>query len=189
MDDAAALVGLLAEEDRLRVVSAVVLGAVTAADVAAATGLDGRRVHRALERLVTGGLIEVTAADDRGGERLRVASDRFRKAARAAAEERVLDVGPEDLGATAEQAEVLRHFMVDGRLTSIPAVRRRRLVVLDFLAARFEPGETYPEKEVNRTLGAFHDDYAALRRLLVDEGFLERREGFYWRAGGSFDVD
>jgi hypothetical protein len=33
-----------------------------------------------------------------------------------------------------------------------------------------------------------HGDYATLRRYLVDDGFLERREGFYWRAGGSFDL-
>ena len=31
--------------------------------------------------------------------------------------------------------------------------------------------------------------YAALRRYLVDEGFLERRDGFYWRVGGTFDID
>ena len=37
-------------------------------------------------------------------------------------------------------------------------------------------------------LGRFHPDFAALRRYLVDEGFMERRGGFYWRAGGTFDV-
>lgn len=29
---------------------------------------------------------------------------------------------------------------------------------------------------------------AALRRYLVDEEFLHRRDGFYWRAGGTFEV-
>jgi hypothetical protein len=37
-------------------------------------------------------------------------------------------------------------------------------------------------------LGAFHDDYAALRRYLVDEEFLSREGGSYWRTGGSVDV-
>jgi len=32
------------------------------------------------------------------------------------------------------------------------------------------------------------DDTAALRRYLVDEGFLDREAGDYWRAGGSYDV-
>jgi hypothetical protein len=37
-------------------------------------------------------------------------------------------------------------------------------------------------------LKRFHPDFAALRRFLVDEEFLERREGYYWRAGGTFDI-
>jgi hypothetical protein len=32
------------------------------------------------------------------------------------------------------------------------------------------------------------DDHAALRRHLVDEGFLGREGGVYWRTGGSFPV-
>jgi hypothetical protein len=41
---------------------------------------------------------------------------------------------------------------------------------------------------VNLMLGKFHPDTAALRRYLVDDGFLERERGEYWRAGGRFDV-
>ena len=37
-------------------------------------------------------------------------------------------------------------------------------------------------------LRAFFADYAALRRYLVDEGFLARDAGEYWRAGGHVDV-
>jgi len=32
------------------------------------------------------------------------------------------------------------------------------------------------------------DDHAALRRYLVDEGFLSRQAGVYWRSGGTVDV-
>ncbi|MEA2535157.1 MAG: hypothetical protein QOJ93_2968, partial [Actinomycetota bacterium] len=117
-------------------------------------------------------------------------TEHFKRAARQAAQsKRQSEVKPEDLGATPEQAAVLRHFMEDGRLTSIPTQRGKRRVVLDFLAARFEPGKVYPERDVNFLLGKFHRDYAALRRYLVDEEFLERRQGFYWRSGGTFEVD
>ena len=34
------------------------------------------------------------------------------------------------------------------------------------------------------TLEEFYDDATSLRRYLVDEGFLTRREGVYWRTGG-----
>jgi hypothetical protein len=57
-------------------------------------------------------------------------------------------------------------------------------VVLERLALDFEPGVHYPEPEVNAMLSAYHEDYAALRRHLVDEGFLDRAAGEYWRMGG-----
>ncbi|HEX5427373.1 MAG TPA: DUF2087 domain-containing protein [Pedococcus sp.] len=81
---------------------------------------------------------------------------------------------------------VLRAFVADdGRLRGIPTKIRKRLVVLDLFAQEFEPGERYPETEVNNRLRAFHPDVAALRRYLVEEEFLERGEGLYWRAGGT----
>ena len=33
------------------------------------------------------------------------------------------------------------------------------------------------------------DDHGALRRYLVDEGFLSRQAGVYWRSGGTVDVE
>lgn len=84
--------------------------------------------------------------------------------------------------------DMLHRFLDGGRLHTIPAKRSKRLVVLDYLAQCFEPGRTYTESEVNKALLAFHDDYASLRRYLVDEGFLTREAGVYWRIGGSFEV-
>jgi hypothetical protein len=84
---------------------------------------------------------------------------------------------------------VLRAFFAEGgRLRSIPARRSKRLVVLDVIAQDFEPGVRYSEKQVNLILGKRHADTAALRRHLVDEGFMEREGGggAYWRAGGTF---
>lgn len=84
---------------------------------------------------------------------------------------------------------VLRNFMTpEGRLHTIPSKQAKLLVVLDHLAQSFEPGRHYPEKEVNEILEGFHPDYAALRRYLVENLFLTREDGVYWRSGGSFDV-
>lgn len=89
----------------------------------------------------------------------------------------------------ADPDKVLRAFLdADGRLVRVPAKRAKRLVVLDLPAQQFEPGEAYPETEVNARMRAFHDDVAALRRWLVDEGFLDRRDGWYWRTGGTVPV-
>ena len=81
-----------------------------------------------------------------------------------------------------------RAFVQDGRITSMPAKRARRLLLLDWVAQAFEPGRQYPEAEVDGILREAHDDHAALRRYLVDEGFLSRRAGFYWRSGGTVDI-
>jgi hypothetical protein len=63
------------------------------------------------------------------------------------------------------------------------------LAVLDLLAGQFEPGRRYTEKSVNSVLSRYHPDFCALRRYLVDEEFLERSDGVYWRAGGTFEVN
>jgi hypothetical protein len=89
--------------------------------------------------------------------------------------------------------KVLHAFIVDGRLTSIPARERKRQVVLRYLAATdFEEGRDYPEREVDQRLALRHRDVAALRRHLVDGGYLERQSGIYRRrpvAGWPVDSD
>jgi hypothetical protein len=182
-----AVLACLGDETRLRVFSAVALGATSEESVMTATGLDRRQVRRALDRLGGAGLVVGLGLGPGQGE-LSVAVERLRQSARLAGRMRQAD-DAKDLGATPEQAAVLRGFLVDGRLVSIPAARGKRMVLLDFLAQRFEPGKIYPERKVNLLLGRVHDDFAALRRYLVDEEFLERRGGFYWRSGGSFDLE
>ena len=80
---------------------------------------------------------------------------------------------------------VLDRFVQDGRLVIMPTRRSKLLVVLHHLAQAFEPGRSYAETEVNAVLQGFHDDHAALRRYLVDEGFLSREGGVYRRTGGT----
>ena len=179
----AGLAGLLAEEARLRAFAAVVLGATTVDAVQDATGLDRREVVAALERLAGGGVID---RDRHGG--MRATARPFKEAARAAAEARPEEQVVHPSGSP-EATAALRAFIRDGRLTQIPMNRTKRLYVLDFLSVLFEPGRTYHEAMVNKMLSAWHEDTAALRRYLVDEGFLERRDGFYWRAGGTFLLD
>ena len=87
------------------------------------------------------------------------------------------------MGATPDEARVLRSFLVDGRLETIPAQHRKRQVVLRFLLERvFTEDREYPEKEVNQRLALFNPDVAALRRYLVDDGYVTRDAGQYRRA-------
>jgi hypothetical protein len=79
----------------------------------------------------------------------------------------------------------LRVFLGNGRIETMPARQSRRRLLLDQVAQAFEPGVRYPESEVSLFLGELYADYAALRRYLVDEEFLSRAKGRYWRSGGS----
>ncbi|MFL6029148.1 MAG: DUF2087 domain-containing protein [Gaiellaceae bacterium] len=167
---AATLTGLLGDQDRLRVVSAIALGARTIDDVAKASELDPQDVRRVLPRLIAAGVV----AD---GEGLRVETAPFREAARERPpRQRELP------GATPEQARVLRNFAEDGRLKALPVRASQRRVVLEYLATQFEDDVEYAERDVNELLGRFHDDYASLRRYLVDERLLTRTAGRYRRA-------
>jgi hypothetical protein len=170
----ARLVGLLADDVNLKVVAALVLGAASAAEIEAASGLDAGSVERSLERLSNGGLVV------REPE-LRVDLAALRSAARRRL--------PELPGATAEQAAVLRNFVDEtGRVPELPARAGRRRHLLEYVTARFEPGREYREAEVNDLLGEIHDDYATLRRYLVDERLLERSAGIYRRAPEAADL-
>jgi hypothetical protein len=177
--DAATIVGLLAAPARLKVVAALALGAGTIEEVAAAAGVPLKDVALAARRLGRAGLVR------RDGHRLELLTERFQAAARAAAESAP---PPERLSDDPAEAAVLAAFVRDGRLTSIPAQRSKRLVVLHHLVRVFEPGVRYPEREVNALLAVWHPDTAALRRYLVDEGLLTREAGVYWRIGGYVEV-
>lgn len=78
----------------------------------------------------------------------------------------------------------LRGFVRHGRIEAMPARQGRRLLLLAEVAQVFEPGVRYPETQVNALLTAMYPDYATLRRHLVDEQFLDRADGEYWRIGG-----
>ena len=173
------LVGLLADHDRRAVFAALVLGATDADSVRRSSGLETRPALRALQRLVDAGI--VVRGDD---GTVHLLGESFALAARAEAER--APHADEHRDEPAEVARILRAFVRDGRLVSIPTVHSKRLVVLDWLSQRFEPGRRYSEQMVNLILGQVHADTAALRRYLVDDEYLARADGIYWRTGGSY---
>lgn len=158
--------------------AALVLGATTADEVAAAADLDGRAVATALHRLEAGGLVE------RGADgTLVLLAAAFRRAARTAAASAPAEPDPGE-GHDAETAKVLRSFVRDGRLTALPTAEGKKRILLDVICQDLDPGERYSEAEVDLRLRRWHDDVASLRRWLVDLGYLDRDAGQYWRSGG-----
>ena len=172
----------LADPERLAIAGTLARRDASADELAVAAEIALERTRRHLNRLTAVGVVRLN--DDRRTYRLDPETLRW------AAEQ----VGPPReaglaLGAANEDEEaVLRAFFRDGRLTELPMKASKRRIVLERIAIEFEPGVRYDEKEVNVILGRFWLDHAALRRYLVDEGFLDREAGVYWRTGGRVDV-
>jgi hypothetical protein len=80
---------------------------------------------------------------------------------------------------------ILENFIEDGQLKQIPASRKKRWVVLRWLADKFKPGEHYSEASVNKILQKHHWDSATLRRELIGYRMLKRQKGLYWRLPES----
>jgi hypothetical protein len=172
----------LADPQRLAIAGSLALGDRTAVELAEALALPVARVRKHLNRLMSTGVVRL--GEDRRTYRLD--PETLRWAAEQAGPPR--DAGLPLAAANEEEATVLRSFFRNGRLTEIPTKASKRHIVLERIAIEFDPGIRYEEKEVNAIVGAFFNDYAALRRYLVDEGFLERQGGIYWRTGGRVDV-
>jgi hypothetical protein len=82
-----------------------------------------------------------------------------------------------------EREKVVRAFLRDGRLVSIPAKPSKRDLLLPVILDQcFPEDRDYEEKEVNMRLALLHPDVAALRRYLVDGMLMTRQAGIYRRA-------
>ncbi|MGW0513777.1 DUF2087 domain-containing protein [Streptomyces olivaceoviridis] len=168
------LIGLLAEENRLRAFAAVALGARSTRQVAETAGLTPKDTALALLRLREQG-----AVTDGPEDGLAVAHDLLRELAR-----------PRRTEGSARPAagDAVSTFVRDGRLLRLPAQWTRKQQVLRHIAERtFEPGVAYPERVVNERLRAWCEgtdeiDHVTLRRYLVDLHELRRSEGVYERV-------
>lgn len=81
--------------------------------------------------------------------------------------------------------KVLETFFRAGRLVKLPAQHKKRLIVMEQFAARFELERRYSEQEVTELIMPLFADYCTVRRLLVDEGLIRRDGATYWRESTS----
>jgi hypothetical protein len=172
----------LADPERLAIAGTLARSDEGPSGLAEVLDLPITRVRKHLNRLAATGVIRLN--DDRATYRLD--AETLRWAAEQVGPPR--DVGMALAAANEDEEIVLRTFFRNGRLIEVPSKESKRRIVLERIAIEFEAGTRYDEKEVNVIVGRFHNDYASLRRYLVDEGFLAREHGVYWRTGGRVDV-
>jgi DNA-binding transcriptional ArsR family regulator len=175
----------LANESLIRLLGGLVGHERTVEELSRPLGLKSEIVVRHLDRLAKLGL--VTSRPETSGSVYQLEMDVLRGMCR---DTFAAEPGPTfdaEMPVEDWERDVLRNFFVGERLKEIPASPKKRQAVLKWLSSRFENGIRYPESEVNGILQRHHPDCAALRRYLVDEGFLDRYGGMYWRThrGGN----
>lgn len=81
-----------------------------------------------------------------------------------------------------DEERVLRTWVKDGRIMEIPVQEKKKQILLRWLARQIDPARRWTEREFSEWLAQFNEDYAFLRRYLVDNGYMARENGIYWRT-------
>ncbi|WP_150284245.1 DUF2087 domain-containing protein [Rummeliibacillus sp. TYF-LIM-RU47] len=69
---------------------------------------------------------------------------------------------------------IQERYFKKGQLLTIPKKEKNKLQILEIIIQRFKKNKIYTEKEVNENLQQMYDDFAILRRYLVDYDYLRR---------------
>ena len=88
--------------------------------------------------------------------------------------------GPERLQEEDQRTRdsVIKNFFTsDGKLKSIPAQLKKKLIVLTHMVSRLEKGRKYSEKEINEIIKGYHEDFATIRREFIMHHFMFRDNG------------
>jgi hypothetical protein len=172
--DAIALLKLVLDEERLIILGLTAQGPQSVRALAEAfpskRGVASALVAKHVAQLVEAGVL---VAEEEGSYALNVRQVQGWKRALFA---RATPPTPE----TSDEA-VLATFVRRGKMVQYPAQHTKRLVLLRWLAAHFEVGRAYTEREVNEMLAGHSEDHATLRRYLVDHELLVRQGGIYRR--------
>ena len=171
----------LGDPTRLRLLGLIAAQQRTGRELAEAVSLGAPTVSHHMVKLVRAGLVNV----ERSGQsriyslntELLIAFSRLAKGEHAGAIESGESMQSND--EERERARTIRAFFVGDRLKQIPAQRRKRVIILQHLVERFAPDRDYTEREVSDSLKLVHEDFATLRRELIDYGFMSRAGGVY----------
>ncbi|GAA0379976.1 metalloregulator ArsR/SmtB family transcription factor [Bacillus horti] len=79
-----------------------------------------------------------------------------------------------------EKITVLSNFISpEGKLKTIPAQRKKKLIIFEYLVKKLKVGQKYTEKEINEFIKQFHEDCATIRREFIINHFMYREDGIY----------
>jgi hypothetical protein len=170
----------LADESRLKIISMLARRECSVEELATALGLTAPTVSHHLAKLKQAGLAKMRT--DGTTHLYSLDTDALREFSKQVfTPGRMVDLVPESEG-DAWQRKVLRDFFEGDRLKEIPATRKKRVVVLEWIADRFEHGREYTERQVNEIITRHHSDPATIRREFIGYGMMTREDGIYRRV-------
>ena len=178
---------VLADESRLKIVGILASRECSVEELAALLSLRAPTVSHHLGRLKDLGLVTMRA--DGNTHLYTVEVEALRTLSKdVLSPDAVAALGENAVSSAGDawERKVLRDFFDGERLKEIPASRKKRAVVLRWLADRFEVGAQYPESAVNATIARHHPDFATLRRELIGAQLMQRENGVYWRVEMPF---
>jgi hypothetical protein len=174
----------LGNDSRLRLVGLLAQGERSVQELAALLGLKEPTVSHHLALLREVGLVRLRP--DGNTHWYVLQTDMLSAISRSLLSRDAVAALAQDVPADAWETRIIENFLDrDQRLKDIPASRKKRWVVLKWLAARFEPGRRYKEAEINEAIQHHHWDCATLRRELIGYRMLARKAGIYWRLPES----
>lgn len=174
----------LADESRIRILALLASREASVEELAVNLHLRPPTVSHHLGRLKAVGLVSMR--QDGTTHLYRFEPERLREFNRNLEPERLVALAPKPVsGEDPFEAKVLRDFFVGDTLKEIPASRKKRLVVLRWLANQFEPGVRYSERTINDVIMRHYRDFATLRRELIINKLMDRYRGEYWRTASE----
>lgn len=173
---------VLADANRLKIIGLLAQRPYSGEELSALLGLKPSTVSHHLTRLAQAGLVGMHTEGYYNIYRL----DRHALEAKSRRLFSTADLhaAASDVDLDAYDQKVVAHYSRrDGSLKTIPSQRKKLEAVLRHVVKAFKTGKRYSEKQVNETLGAYHEDTATLRRELVGYGLMKRDGGGgeYWR--------
>ena len=170
----------LADLSRLRILGALATRERTVEELADLLELKAPTVSHHLARLRALGLVATRADGVTRWNRLDEAG--LEGLAKMLATPDVVATLAADVEGATWERKTLRDYLDGERLKEIPAQRKKRQVILRWLADQFAWEREYTEAEINDILKRRHPDAAYLRRELVGERLMARDHGRYWRT-------
>ena len=171
----------LSDVNRLKIVGLLSEQELSVEQIAEMLGLRSSTISHHLSALVKAGL--VSARSESYYNLYRFEAKQLEEMSQRLLRRDTLHSITADVDMDAYDKKVIQNYSnPDGSLKSLPTQRKKMVVILNYIAESFEVDRKYTEKEVNEILERFHEDYASLRRDLVDIAKLGRDKNGseYW---------